>query len=435
MQTANEGRSSPQPLPPADSALREASYEPAPAVADDARYSMETRLIRTLLHAFGNPPIAFALWNGDKIAPLGSAPVATMHIADRRTLLRLCTDPDLQFGELYSAGKIDVDGSILRMIEELYVGAAEAGPKSISFRRRLAQWRHRRTRNTLMGSRENIHYHYDIGNEFYSLWLGETMAYTCAYFPTPTATLDQAQIAKMDHVCRKVRLNRGERVVEAGCGWGALALHMARRYGVKVRAFNISREQIAYARERAKAAGLGNEVEYVEDDYRNITGHYDKFVSVGMLEHVGVENYAELGRVVAGCLKDSGLGLIHTIGRNRAKQMHRWIDRRIFPGAQPPSLQEMMQIFEGSNFSVLDVENIRLHYAKTLEWWTQRYEENIDKVRAMFDETFVRAWRLYLVGSIAAFVAGRLQLFQVLFARNGAKTVPWTRAHVYRDHP
>ena len=270
--------------------MREASYEPPSAIADDARYSMETRLIRTLLHAFGNPPIAFSLWNGDKIAPLGSAPVATLHIKDRRALLRLCTDPDLQFGELYSAGRIDVDGSILRMIEELYVGAAEAA-QPMSFRRRLAQWRHRRTRNTLNGSRENIHHHYDIGNEFYSLWLGATMAYTCAYFPTPSSTLDQAQIAKMDHVCRKVRLNRGERVVEAGCGWGALALHMARHYGVKVRAFNISREQIAYARERAQEQGLANEVEFVEDDYRNITGHYDTFVSVGMLEHVGAENY------------------------------------------------------------------------------------------------------------------------------------------------
>ena len=174
MQTANEGRSSPQPLPPSDEALREASYEPPPAIADDARYSMETRLIRTLLHAFGNPPIAFSLWNGDKVAPLGTTPVATLKISDRRTLLRLCTDPDLQFGELYSAGKIDVDGSILRLIEELYVGAAEAA-QPMSFRRRLAAWRHKRTRNTLLGSRENIHHHYDIGNSFYELWLGSTM--------------------------------------------------------------------------------------------------------------------------------------------------------------------------------------------------------------------------------------------------------------------
>jgi cyclopropane-fatty-acyl-phospholipid synthase len=429
VQTANEGR--PTPAPPRDGAIREPAYEPPPAVADDARYSMETRLIRTLLHAFGNPPIGFVLWNGDRIAPLGAAPVATLRISDRRTLLRLCTDPDLQFGELYSAGKIHVDGSILRMIEELYIGAAES-TQPISFRRRFAQWRHRRPRNTLTGSRENIHHHYDISNEFYSLWLGETMAYTCAYFPTPSATLDQAQVAKMDHVCRKIRLNRGERVVEAGCGWGALALHMARHYGVKVRAFNISREQIAFARARAEKEGLANEVEFVEDDYRNITGHYDKFMSVGMLEHVGVENYPELGRVIQGCLKDTGLGLIHSIGRNVAKPMHRWIDRRIFPGAQPPSLKEMMDIFEGSSFSVLDVENIRLHYAKTLEWWHTLYERSADRVAKMFDERFVRMWRLYLLGSRAAFNVGELQLFQVVFAPSGNNQIPWTRADIYQ---
>ncbi len=407
------------------------TYPPPQAVADDARYSMETRLIRTLLHAFGNPPIAFTLWNGDRIAPLGSAPVATLRIPDRRTLLRLCADPDLQFGELYSAGKIEVEGSILRMIEELYLGAAHAD-QAISFRRRIAQWRHRRPRNTLTGSRDNIHHHYDIGNEFYALWLGETMAYTCAYFPTPSATLDQAQIAKMDHVCRKLRLSRGERVVEAGCGWGSLALHMARHYGVKVRAFNISHEQIAYARQRAQAAGLANEVEFVEDDYRNITGHYDKFVSVGMLEHVGPEHYPELGRIIQGCLKDTGLGLIHTIGRNRAKQMHRWIDQRIFPGAHPPSLKEMMDIFEGCRFSVLEVENLRLHYAKTLEWWHSLYERSADRIAKMFDERFVRMWRLYLLGSQAAFNVGELQLFQVVFAPGRNNQIPWTRADVYQ---
>ena len=211
-----------------------------------------------------------------------------------------------------------------------------------------------------------------------------------------------------------------------------MALHMARRYGVKVRAFNISHEQIAYARERAKAAGLANEVEFVEDDYRNITGHYDKFVSVGMLEHVGAENYPELGRVIAGCMKGTGIGLIHTIGRNRAKLMHRWIDRRIFPGAHPPSLKEMMDIFEDRNLSVLDVENIRLHYAKTLEWWHVLYERAVDRVAKMFDERFVRMWRLYLLGSQAAFSVGELQLFQVVFAPGRNNQIPWTRADIYQ---
>src|SRR4029077_10291532 len=149
-------------------------------------------------------------------------------------------------------------------------------------------------------------HHYDIGNKFYALWLGSTMAYTCAYYPTAQARLDAAQAAKMDHVCRNLRLKAGESVVEAGCGWGTLALHMARNYGVRVRAFNISREQVAYARERAAREGLSGQVEYVEDDYRNIRGRFDAFVSVGMLEHVGVANYEALGAVIRRALQGRG---------------------------------------------------------------------------------------------------------------------------------
>jgi cyclopropane-fatty-acyl-phospholipid synthase len=391
--------------------------------------SVEGRLLRTLLAAFGNPPLEIVLWNGERVRSAAD-PVASMHVADRGTLLRLCADPDLQFGEGYAAGKIEVEGDFERLLEALYHGSG-AGSNSISVARRFAQWRHRRRLNTLNGSRLNIHHHYDIGNEFYSLWLGSTMAYTCAYFPTPDATLDEAQVAKMDHVCRKVRLKPGERVVEAGCGWGGLALHMARHYGVKVRAFNISKEQIAFARERAKAQGLDRDVEFVEDDYRNITGTYDTFVSVGMLEHVGVENYPELGRVIQRSLKPDGLGLIHSIGRNYAKPMHRWIDRRIFPGANPAALKQMMDIFEGCNFSVLDVENLRLHYARTLDWWQRLYERSRDHVAHMFDERFVRMWRLYLLGSKAAFTAGELQLFQIVFSPGGNNRLPWTRADIY----
>lgn len=407
---------------------RHDSAQPAPA---SNLPSLEGRMLRALLHAFGDPPVQLALWNGERV---GSAEaVATIHIPDRPTLMRLCRDPDLQFGELYSIGKIQVEGDLGRLIEVLYQGAANPGRNSITALRRLGQWLHRRPPNTLHGSRENIHHHYDIGNEFYSLWLGSTMAYTCAYFPTPDATLDQAQNAKMEHVCRKLQLRPGMTVVEAGCGWGGLALYMARHHGVKVRAFNISREQIAFARERAKAEGLDQNVEFVEDDYRNIRGAYDAFVSVGMLEHVGIENYPELGQVIRGCLKPEGLGLIHTIGRNRWKPMHRWIDRRIFPGANPPSLKQMMDIFEDADFSVLDVENIRLHYAKTLDWWWQLYEESRDQVARMFDENFVRMWRLYLAGSRAAFITGEMQLFQVVFSSGTNNRIPMTREHLYHS--
>jgi cyclopropane-fatty-acyl-phospholipid synthase len=259
------------------------------------------------------------------------------------------------------------------------------------------------------------------------------MAYTCAYYPTPDASLDEAQVAKMDHVCRKLRLSPGEAVIEAGCGWGSLALHMARHYGVTVRAFNISGEQISFARDAARRTGLSGRVEFVEDDYRNASGRCDAFVSVGMLEHVGLDNYGELGAVISRCINADGRGLIHTIGRNRPAPMHPWIERRIFPGAYPPSLWEMGAIFEPYDLSVLDVENLRLHYARTLAHWWDAFERSRDQVAAMFDERFVRMWRLYLAGSVTAFRMGQLQLFQVVFAPGRSNALPWTRAHLYRD--
>jgi cyclopropane-fatty-acyl-phospholipid synthase len=336
----------------------------------------------------------------------------------------------VSFGDAYSEGRVQIEGDLLDLLEIIYRSSA-AGGSGGRFARLLQGLRYRPRSNTLTGSRRNIHSHYDLGNEFYSLWLGETMAYTCAYYPTAETSLDEAQVAKMDHVCRKLRLGSSDTVVEAGCGWGSFALHMASRYGARVRAFNISREQIAFARLRAKEQGLDGRVEFIEDDYRNITGRYDVFASIGMLEHVGKENYPELGRVARRVLVPDGRGLIHSIGRNYPAPLQPWIERRIFPGAYPPSLGEMMQIFEPADLSVLDVENIRLHYALTLREWLARYEAAVDKVRSMFDELFVRMWRLYLAGSVAAFESGTLQLFQVLFTTPQNNRIPLTREYIY----
>lgn len=393
--------------------------------------TVEGRLLSRLLRFLGDPPLEFVLWTGETVRPLtAEAPIATLRILDRPALFGLLTDPQIRFGDLYSEGRIAVEGDLVRVLESVYTAGTNS-TRRFSVLRKGVELMHRRRVNTLRGSRDNIHHHYDIGNKFYSLWLGKTMAYTCAYYPTPNAALDEAQVAKMDHVCRKLRLRPGESVVEAGCGWGSLAIHMAQKYGVKVRAFNISREQIAFAREKAAREGLGSTVEFVEDDYRNISGKYDAFVSVGMLEHVGVENYTGLGRVIQQCLGNVGRGLIHSIGRNYPAKMHPWIEKRIFPGACPPALSEMMQIFEPWNLSILDVENIRLHYARTLRHWLDLYESASDRVADLFDEKFVRMWRLYLAGSVAAFTTGTLQLFQVVFAPGTNNNVPWTRDHLY----
>src|SRR5690606_28255138 len=409
-------------------------YTAEPGTAPETRSepsALDRFLLKQIVGRLGDAKVTVSLWDApaEKAAPRDGE--VAVRILDRKALLQLVVNPELHFGDLYSAGRIEVRGDLLTLLDAAY--------RSLDKQGGISGWIERSGRRLapdLAESRRNIHHPYDIGNEFYRLWLDrDALQYTCAYYASPDMTLEEAQQAKMHHVCRKLRLSAGERVVEAGSGWGGFALFMAKHYGVHVRSFNISREQVAYARDWAKREGLSDRVEFVEDDYRNAAApgarRCDAFVSIGMLEHVGPGNYRALGKLIDSLITPEGRGLIHSIGRDKPERLNPWIDKRIFPGAYPPTLRQMMDIFEPNGLSVLGVENIRLHYAETLRAWLARYEENVDEVRSMFDETFVRAWRLYLAGSIMAFVHGTLQLFQVLFARSGVNNVPWTRAHVY----
>jgi cyclopropane-fatty-acyl-phospholipid synthase len=363
--------------------------------------------------------LRFVLWDGFELPYAGDAPVGTIVFRNRRALFSWVWNPDLNFGEAYMFGAVDLQGDLVAMLCEIYRALRRTRPREQASSKPV---------NDERAARENVHRHYDLGNDFYRLWLDREMLYTCAYFPSPDATLEDAQITKMDRVCRKLQLRPGERVVEAGCGWGSLALFMAKQYGVSVRAFNVSSEQIAYARARAKESGLAGQVEFIEDDYRNVRGQHDVFVSVGMLEHVGLGDYQAFGSVVERSLTGAGRGLLHFIGRNQPGALNPWIRKRIFPGAYPPALPEVFErVLEPWNMSVLDVENLRLHYASTLDHWRRRFEAASDDVARMFDETFVRAWRLYLAGSQAAFTTGTMQLFQVVFARGASNAIPWTR--------
>jgi cyclopropane-fatty-acyl-phospholipid synthase len=393
-------------------------------------YSAEKLLLARMMESLGNPPLDLVLWDGQEIASAARPVVARVLIRDRGALLKLIANPELGFGEMYTAERIEVQGNLVDSLEAIYRALPRADHGEI--RKMLLAPFIGPLSNTAPRARRNIHHHYDIGNDFYKLWLDRDMVYTCAYFTDPAMGLEEAQTAKLDYVCRKLRLVPGETVLETGCGWGALALHMAKHYGAKVQAYNISKEQIAYARERALAEGLDGRVQFLEDDYRSAGGEFDAFVSVGMLEHVGTDQYQALGAVVDRSLKPAGRGLIHSIGRDYPSPMTPWIERNIFPGACPPSLSQMTQIFEPFGFSVLDVENLRLHYAKTLEHWLARYEANVERVTQMFDPAFVRAWRLYLAGSLAAFRSGDMQLFQVSFTRSGQNRIPWTRHYLYR---
>lgn len=399
-----------------------------PSFADSA--SAERWLLERILIAMGQPPFRLVLGNVEATPRSTTSPIGSIIFHDRQSLFRMLVNPQLGFGDGYSEGTIRVEGDLLAMLEAVY----RAWPATAAgnwFTKLTSHWMERWEANTPRRSRENVHHHYDLKTDFYQHWLDPQLVYTCAYFPTPTATLEEAQIAKMDYICRKLQLQPGESVVEAGCGWGALALHMARRYGVRVKAFNLSHEQIIVARQRARQEGLTDNVEFFEDDYRNISGNFDVFVSVGMLEHVGVSNYPELGRVIHRSIGSTGRGLLHFIGRNRPAPLSPWISKRIFPGAYSPTLGEIREVLEPWDYSICDVENLRLHYAKTLEHWLDRFERSAQQVSAAFDPKFVRAWRLYLAGSLIAFKAGTLQLFQITFAGADCHRIPWTRAYLY----
>jgi cyclopropane-fatty-acyl-phospholipid synthase len=397
-------------------------------VKRSATSPLDRRLLSFLRSLLGPIPVALVLRDAEDRPNTDAPIVGTVRIPDRSTLLSMVVNPEVAFGDAYSSGKIEMEGDLVRSLE--FVCRSSPRVRNWSWRL-LSRWLDWAQANTKRGSSRNIHRHYDLSNDFYRLWLDEQMVYTCAYFPTPDAPLEEAQEAKLDLVCRKLRLRPGETVVEVGCGWGALAIHMARHYGVQVKAFNISHEQIAWAREWAREAGVSSQVEFVEDDYRNVSGRFDVFVSVGMLEHVGRENYPELGRVIRRTIGDTGRGFLHYIGRTRSQPFSVWIRRHIFPGAYAPSIRESLEILESQNYAVLDIENLRMHYAKTLEHWLARFDASFDAVVREFSADFARMWRLYLAGSIASFRAGNLQLFQVLFAGSRCQSIPWTREHLY----
>ena len=369
--------------------------------------------------------VRLELWDGSSPFAARRPPVGDLVVRDRRTLLGLVVNPELWFGETYAAGRLAIRGAVEPVVEAL---SRLSGPAT-SWRARIMAAL--AAPNTLRDARRNIH-HYDLGNDFYQLWLDPDLVYTCAYFADPAMSLAAAQRAKLDLVCRKLRLRPGDTVVEAGCGWGALALHMARHYGVTVKAFNVSREQLDFARARAARDGLMGQVEFIDDDYRNVQGECDVFVSVGMLEHVGLRHFHSLAAVLGRTVRrHGGRGLLHFIGRDVPRPLNTWIRRRVFPGAYPPTLAEVTsRVLAPAGMSVIDVENLRLHYARTLELWSAGFAAATDEIRSTYGEQFRRTWELYLAGSQAAFATGWMQLFQVVFAPRESPPPSWTRAEL-----
>ena len=364
----------------------------------------------------------------------GGAPETHVTLHDPALPRRFLLRPDLTMGEAYMDGRLTLKDDDIRSFLTFSLRNVRGRPvpaplrwatRAVKAARSWAIWNH-------MGvARRNVAHHYDISEELYDLFLGETKQYTCAYFRRPDMTLDEAQAAKIDHIAAKLMLRPGLRVLDIGCGFGTLALALARDHGVRVVGITLSEVQLAEARRRAREAGLEAQVEFRLQDYRAVDESFDRVVSVGMMEHVGRPHLATYFRKVAQVLADDGVALIHYIGRwSPPDTISPWFNKYIFPGAYCPSASEALRAVERSGMILADMEVWRGHYERTLQEWLARFDRGIDRIRALHDDRFVRMWRYYLQSAELGFAEGFLVIHQLQLAK-GRLTVPGTRDYLY----
>ena len=340
----------------------------------------------------------------------------------------IINDPSIAFGEGYMTKKIEIVGSVQKVIESLYNNKESfLGSDKYSKLIKLVS-------NNLKKSKENIEFHYDLGNDFYKLWLDDTMTYSCGYFKHSDDTLYQAQKNKVDHILKKLNLKEGETLLDIGCGWGELIITAAKKYKVKATGVTLSSEQLKKVKERIENEGLNDFVEVQLMDYREIKDKkFDKIVSVGMMEHVGKDHLKEYFTTVKELLNEKGISLLHCITNISDDGTNSWINKYIFPGGYVPSIQELVAYMSEECFNILDIENLRIHYDKTLECWAENFENAMPQIEKMKDETFIRMWRLYLNSCAASFKCGNINLHQFLFTKGVNNSLPLTREYMYRE--
>ncbi|WP_150305592.1 C17 cyclopropane fatty acid synthase CfaB [Pseudomonas saliphila] len=367
---------------------------------------------------------------------LGPSPTVTLEINDLSLLAEL-KEPSLdKLGEAYIDQRIEVRGQIMDVIEvadrlsQGLLGEASEKPPE-------------RTAHDKQLDAEAIAYHYDLSNDFYKLWLDPEMVYSCAYFHSPDDSLAQAQIQKLDHLCRKLRLQPGERLLDVGCGWGGLARHAAKHYGVQVYGITLSKSQLELANDRVSREGLTKEIQLELLDYRDLPadGSFDKVVSVGMFEHVGHANLPEYFRILFEQLKPGGLALNHGItarhvdGRPVSRGAGKFIGRYVFPHGELPHLSTAIAQMSDQGLEVVDVESLRLHYAMTLEHWSRNLENGLVDAASFVPDKTLRIWRIYLAGCAYGFKRNWMNLHQILAVKprtDGGHSLPLTRADLYR---
>ena len=365
-------------------------------------------------------------------------PSASVRFKDRRTLQRLLLTPSVGVGEAYMEGGLIPEGcSIYDVLDVLMInGWRNEGNHPLVRLRDVIQLVTRRLEqfNPASRAQRNVAHHYDLSGRLYSLFLDRDRQYSCAYFPRGDETLEEAQLAKKRHIAAKLCLDQPDlEVLDIGCGWGGLALTLARDYGARVTGITLSQEQLTEARARADAEGLSDRVRFELLDYRAVDRNFDRIVSVGMFEHVGISHYQTYFDTIARRLRPDGVALLHSIGRFEGpSSTNAWIQKYIFPGGYCPSLSEIIPSIERSGLLTTDLEVLRMHYAETLRHWRRRFAANRDAIAALYDERFCRMFEFYLAGSELAFRRQGHMVFQFQLARRQT-AVPMARDYIQRS--
>ena len=343
------------------------------------------------------------------------------------------SDPMIALGEAYMEDIIDFEGDfdeVMKTAKNNKEAVKGKKKKLLKATSKLLNENHVKEKQ-----RENIHQHYDLGNDFFSLWLDETMSYSCAYFKSPSDPLYEAQINKIDHILKKLQLKQGEKLLDIGSGWGWLIIRAAQNYDIKATGITISEEQYKKTLERLKNLGLTDRVDVKLQDYLDLDGkdtQFDKIVSVGMCEHVGRENLSQYMEKVQELLVPGGVSMLHSIMGPREENVNSWITKYIFPGGYIPSLRETISLFPEYDFHLVHAESLRLHYAMTIDRWYENYMSHWDKVEEMYGRRFARMWELYLKGCASNFRVTGLNIYQLLFTKGLNNDLAMTMEHIHQ---
>ena len=366
----------------------------------------------------------------------GTGTPVSLRFKSRRALLRILLNPELRFGEAYMKEDFVLDSGTIADLLAIMMSQGQHGEIPF-FAKPQAALRYGRRRidqfNYRMRARRNIAHHYDLDARLYSLFLDADRQYSCAYFENTDQTLDDAQLAKKRHLAAKLLIEHGQRVLDIGSGWGGLGLYLAEYCGANVTGVTLSEEQLKLARGRAVERQLTDSVEFRLQDYRDLDERFDRIVSVGMFEHVGVNHFRGFFDKCARLLNDDGVMVLHSIGRSEGPNAtNPWIDKYIFPGGYIPALSEVLPAIERSGLLVTDIEILRLHYAETLKAWRTRFMARAEEVRRLYDDRFVRMWEFYLAASEMAFRHQGMMVFQIQLAKR-VDAVPITRDYIPRE--